>query len=132
MASEIRLDDLSKSTHRSSSPTRSGLYNPSYDGSKTSSRRPLYAPRQNKNTNGNGATGEHILQDNRSEETAFTETTQLPRRSLGFVQVTSLMLNACLGSGFFFTTPGYVLALVHSKRICLVLWAIGGIYSAFG
>jgi hypothetical protein len=70
--------------------------------------------------------------ESRSEYTAFTENTIVPRRNLGFVQVTSLMLNGCLGNPFFFSTPGYVLALVRSKRISLVLYAVGAIYSALG
>ena len=64
-----------------------------------------------------------------SVDSRFTETTSVPRRKLGFVQAVSLMLNTTIGTGIF-TTPGYVLALTRSKRISLVLWAVGGVYSA--
>jgi hypothetical protein len=66
--------------------------------------------------------------DASSVDTAWSESTTVPRRNLGFVQITSLMLNATIGNGIF-TTPGYVLALTQSKRISMVLWAIGGVYS---
>lgn len=73
-----------------------------------------------------------ILRDNESEnaslDTTFTESTVVPRRSLGFVQCSSLMINQMIGTGIF-TTPGFVLLLVKSKQISLVLWAVGGIYS---
>ncbi|KAF2234857.1 hypothetical protein EV356DRAFT_532407 [Viridothelium virens] len=68
-------------------------------------------------------------QDKESENTDFTEDTRVPRRNLGYIQTTSFMLNASLGYGIF-TTPGYVLALTHSKEVCLGLWAVGGVYSA--
>lgn len=66
--------------------------------------------------------------DDGSVDTAWSESTTVPRRNLGFVQTTSLMLNATIGGGIF-NTPGYVLALTRSKRISLVLWAVGGVYS---
>ncbi|KAI9678978.1 MAG: hypothetical protein M1822_007404 [Bathelium mastoideum] len=68
-------------------------------------------------------------EDDDSMDSQFTEGVDVPRRHLGYVQTTSLMLNATIGSGIF-TTPGYVLALTRSKEICLILWAVGGIYSA--
>jgi hypothetical protein len=70
--------------------------------------------------------------DVKSQFTDFTENTIVPRRHLGFIQTTSLMLNGCFAGSFFFGTPLYTLSLVRSKRICLVLWAVGGIYSALG
>lgn len=60
--------------------------------------------------------------------TTWTESTNVPRRNLGFLQITSLMLNATIGSGIF-NTPGYVLALTRSKTISMVLWAVGGVYT---
>ncbi|KAI9709140.1 MAG: hypothetical protein M1820_003587 [Bogoriella megaspora] len=67
--------------------------------------------------------------DRSSDHTNFTESTNVPRRNLGYIQTTSLMINATIGYSVF-TNPGYVLALVKSKEICMVLWAVGGIYSA--
>ena len=75
--------------------------------------------------NGSDNTGTEIA----SVDTAWSESTIVPRRNLGFIQITSLMLNATSGSGIFIT-PGYVLALTRSKSIALVLWALGGIYTA--
>lgn len=66
--------------------------------------------------------------DEGSVDTAWSESTTVPRRNLGFIQTTSLMLNAVIGGGIF-STPGYVLALTRSKKISLVLWAVGGVYS---
>jgi hypothetical protein len=60
--------------------------------------------------------------------TTWSESTAVPRRNLGFLQITSLMLNATIGSGIF-NTPGYVLALTRSKTISMVLWAVGGVYT---
>ena len=71
----------------------------------------------------------HGIDDGGSEYTNFTEDTTVPDRNLGYIQTTSLMLNTTLGYGIFIT-PGYVLALTRSKEICLILWAVGGIYSA--
>ena len=89
-------------------------------------------------SNGNvGAPKSQTVEDGRdnnsaesaSVDTAWSESTIVPRRNLGFVQITSLMLNGTIGSGIFIT-PGYVLALTRSKRIALVLWALGGVYTA--
>jgi hypothetical protein len=66
--------------------------------------------------------------DDASGDTNWSESTNVPRRNLGFVQITSLMLNATIGGGIF-NTPGYVLALTRSKKIALILWAVGGVYS---
>lgn len=68
-------------------------------------------------------------EDDDSVDTAWSESTTVPRRKLGFIQVVSLILNTTIGSGIF-NTPGYVLALTRSKRVSLILWAVGGIYSA--
>jgi hypothetical protein len=73
--------------------------------------------------------GSHEREDGISVDTAWSESTTVPRRHLGFVQITSLMLNAVIGGGIF-NTPGVVLALTRSKKIALVLWAVGGVYSA--
>jgi hypothetical protein len=75
--------------------------------------------------------GKPSFLDDKSLYTDYTEDTVVPRRKLGYFQTTALMLNGAFGS-FFFSTPYLTLALVRSKRICLVLWAVGGIYSALG
>lgn len=64
-----------------------------------------------------------------SVDTGFSESTIVPRRNLGYVQITSLMLNGTIGSGVF-VTPGYVLLSTRSKPIALILWALGGVYTA--
>jgi len=69
-----------------------------------------------------------VRDDDASEDTNCSESTNVPRRNLGFVQITSLMLNTTIGGGIF-NTPGYVLALTRSKKIALILWAVGGVYS---
>ena len=50
----------------------------------------------------------------------------IQKRSLGSMQMTSLMINSVIGSGIF-TTPGYVLVLTKCKSIALSLWFVGGI-----
>jgi hypothetical protein len=67
-------------------------------------------------------------EDDISLNSAFTEFTLVPRRNLGFVQASALMINQMIGTGIF-TTPGIVLLLTKSKPIALVLWASGGVYS---
>ena len=67
--------------------------------------------------------------ENESIDTIWSESTIVPRRNLGFVQITALMLNGTIGSGIFIT-PGYVLLLTQSKTIALVLWVLGGVYTA--
>jgi hypothetical protein len=76
------------------------------------------------------AAGDRFVEqdDDASVDSRWSESTTVPRRNLGFIQTTSLMLNSVIGGGIF-NTPGYVLALTRSKRIALVLWAVGGIYS---
>lgn len=64
-----------------------------------------------------------------SVDTTWSESTSVPRRNLGYIQITSLMLNGTIGSGVFIT-PGYVLLLIRSKPIALALWALGGFYTA--
>lgn len=56
----------------------------------------------------------------------------VPRRQLGFFQTTAMQLNNSLATGNFWITPYHTLALVRSKRACLLLWAVGGMYAAFG
>jgi hypothetical protein len=121
MADEILPHDISKSPSGSTMKSPDGFYDRSNQGSGNTSQQPL-------RLRGLRDTGDKLSGD----QSIFTENTTVPRRNLGFIQVTSLMLNACLGGGFYFTTPGYVLALVRSKRVCLVLWAVGGLYSALG
>jgi len=123
MATGIPLADTLNSPSGSTTRGPNDPYIGGNQGSGNTSQQPLrLRVLQNRSTGNN-------LSEDRS---IFTENTTVPRRNLGYIQVTSLMLNACLGGGFYFTTPGYVLALVRSKRVCLVLWAIGGIYSALG
>lgn len=59
----------------------------------------------------------------------WSETSNAPRRHLGFWQIFSLIINSIVGTGIF-TQPGYVLFLTKSKSIALSLWAIGGVYTA--
>lgn len=66
--------------------------------------------------------------DGASVTTDFTESTNVPKRRIGLMQVTSLMINQMVGTGIF-QTPGIVLFLTGSKPISLALWGIGGIYS---
>lgn len=58
----------------------------------------------------------------------FTESTNVPRRHLGYLQVTFLMINQAIGNGII-TTPAYVLFLTKSKPLSIGLWALGGLYS---
>jgi hypothetical protein len=67
-------------------------------------------------------------EDEASLDSGWTEATLVPRRNLGFIQCSALMINQMIGTGVF-TTPGYVLLLTKSKPIALVLWLVGGIYS---
>jgi hypothetical protein len=62
-----------------------------------------------------------------SLSTAWTESTDVPKRHMGLTAVVSLMINQMIGTGVF-ETPGYVLFLTGSKQISLVLWGVGGIY----
>jgi hypothetical protein len=73
--------------------------------------------------------GDNTGAETASDDTDWSESTIVPRRNLGFIQTTSLMLNGTIGAGVFIT-PGYVLALTRSKPIALVLWALGGVYTA--
>jgi hypothetical protein len=66
--------------------------------------------------------------DKESFDSNWTESTTVPRRSLGFVQCSALMINQMIGTGVF-TLPGVVLLLTKSKPIAITLWAVGGIYS---
>ena len=70
--------------------------------------------------------------DNVSETISASGSSVVPRRQLGFLQTTAMQLNNSLATGDFWITPYYTLALVRSKRDCLLLWAAGGIYAAFG
>ena len=75
---------------------------------------------------------QHVDQETQDGEGTASERSGsgiTPKKNLGFVQITSLILNSVIGSGIF-TTPGYVLALTRSKPISLVLWAVGGVYTA--
>jgi hypothetical protein len=75
---------------------------------------------------GNTETG--YRDDDASLNSAFTEATTVPRRNLGFIQCSALMINQMIGTGIF-TLPGLVLLLAKSKPIAITLWAVGGIYS---
>ena len=77
----------------------------------------------------NGSVGSPKMDETASVDTDWSESTIVPRRNLGFIQITSLMLNGTIGSGPFIT-PGYVLLLTRSKPIALALWALGGVYTA--
>lgn len=58
----------------------------------------------------------------------WTESTLVPQRNLGFIQVTAFMINQTVGVGIF-STPAYVLFLTGSKPLSLGLWAVGGVYT---
>lgn len=75
-----------------------------------------------------GSSGGHDDNDAQSVSSAWTESTLVPRRSLGSVQCSSMMINQMIGTGIF-TTPGYVLQLTKSKPLALGLWVVVGIYS---
>jgi hypothetical protein len=66
--------------------------------------------------------------DDVSIDATWTESTDVPRRRMGLIQVVSLMVNQMIGSGVF-STPGVVLLLTGSKSMSLVLWALGGVYT---
>ena len=72
-----------------------------------------------------GAKAEPDVEDNSS---VFTESTNVPLRHLGYLQVTFLMINQAIGNGII-TTPAYVLFLTKSKPLSIGLWALGGVYS---
>ena len=63
-----------------------------------------------------------------SFDTAWTESTDVPRRQLGVLKVTSLMINQMVGTGIF-TTPAYVLLMTKSKPLTLGLFILGGVYN---
>ena len=97
-----------------------GLATPTLQGSGDSSK---------SHTMDVGKNSDGTVNETASADTAFTEATKVPRRNLGYIQITSLMLNGTIGSGVFIT-PGYVLLLTRSKPISLALWALGGVYTA--
>ncbi|OAL45369.1 amino acid transporter [Pyrenochaeta sp. DS3sAY3a] len=66
--------------------------------------------------------------DDISVDSTWTESTTVPRRNLGFVQCSALMINQMVGTGIF-TLPGLVLLLTKSKPVATALWAAGGVYS---
>lgn len=59
----------------------------------------------------------------------WSESSNVPRRDLGFLQIFSLIVNSVVGTGIF-TQPGLVLALTKSKPIALGLWVAGSAYTA--
>ena len=63
-----------------------------------------------------------------SFDTAWTESTDVPRRQLGVFRVASLMINQMVGTGIF-TTPAYVLLMTKSKPLTLGLFVLGGVYN---
>lgn len=70
----------------------------------------------------------HSERDDVSIDATWTESTDVPRRRMGLIQVVSLMVNQMIGSGVF-STPGVVLLLTGTKYTSLVLWALGGVYT---
>lgn len=75
-----------------------------------------------------GSNPEEYRDDDNSFHSNWTESTKVPRRNLGFIQCSALMINQMVGSGIF-TLPGLILLLTKSKPIAIGLWAVGGIYS---
>lgn len=67
-------------------------------------------------------------EDNVSLPSNWTESTTVPKRNLGFIQCSALMINQMVGNGIF-TLPGLVLLLTKSKPIAIGLWAVGGFHS---
>jgi hypothetical protein len=57
-----------------------------------------------------------------------TQRTRLERRDLSKFDVAALIINKVIGTGIF-TTPGLVLSLTGSKKVSIILWFCGGIWS---
>lgn len=72
--------------------------------------------------------GAKLQSNDDGNSSVFTESTNVPRRHLGYLQVTFLMINQAIGNGIF-TSPAYVLSLTKSKPLSIGLWALGGVYS---
>ena len=66
--------------------------------------------------------------DARSLPSDFSEGRKIPKRNLGSIQITCLMINLAIGSGIL-TTPAHVLALTDSKFVAILLWVAGGVYN---
>ena len=75
-----------------------------------------------------GSIGKESEDDTGSINTNWTESTDVPRREMKFLQVFSMMVNQMIGSGIF-NTPAYILLLTKSKQLSLVLWFLGGVYT---
>lgn len=54
-----------------------------------------------------------------------------PRRQLGLLSATALVVANMIGTGVF-TTSGFLLADLHSPGIVLAAWAVGGVVAALG
>ena len=54
-----------------------------------------------------------------------------PRRQLGLLSATALVVANMIGTGVF-TTSGFLLADLHSPGIVLTAWAVGGVVAALG
>lgn len=57
-----------------------------------------------------------------------TQGTRLERRDLNMFDVAALIINKMIGTGIF-TTPGLVLSLTGNKKVSIVMWLCGGIWS---
>jgi hypothetical protein len=52
----------------------------------------------------------------------------LEERDLNMFDVAALIINKMIGTGIF-TTPGLVLSLTGNKKVSIVMWFCGGIWS---
>ena len=57
-----------------------------------------------------------------------TQRTRLERRDLSKFDVAALIINKMVGTGIF-TTPGLVLSLTANKKVSIIMWFCGGIWS---
>jgi amino acid permease len=57
-----------------------------------------------------------------------TQRTRLDRRDLNMFDVAALIINKMIGTGIF-TTPGLVLSLTGNKKVSIIMWLCGSIWS---
>jgi hypothetical protein len=55
--------------------------------------------------------------------------TNVPPKSLTTFDLGALVFNKMVGTGIF-TVPGHVLEATGSKKISIVFWVVGGVYTA--
>lgn len=122
--------DTGSSTHQRSLDRHTGLVPRKIKGKFPINRSTAAPYHDNEEAQHEAASQEHDLEQSlRRSETEYTESNSLPTRNLGFLQITSLMINSMIGSGIF-TVPGYTVLLTKSKTVALILWAVGGVYTS--